>query len=137
MLNLEDIKKREQAATKAPWSAEPEFKIADDCRCLACWDRKMGVWLVEHDEDEIAHADALFIAHAREDIPALIAEVERLRAEIPPGGIGYRKLKFTKNDLVPYPDHWPPYYNGIGTPCDFLQGPCACGAYHKLHEWGR
>ena len=31
---------------------------------------------------ELANANAIFIAHARSDIPALLAEIERLRAEL-------------------------------------------------------
>ena len=32
--------------------------------------------------------------------------------------------------FVPYPDDLPPRYNGSGTPCDMLIGPCSCGATH-------
>lgn len=28
------------------------------------------------------------------------------------------------------------YYNGGCTePCDMIDGPCACGAWHRLDEW--
>lgn len=40
------------------------------------------------------------------------------------------------SDFIDYPDHWPRYFNGGGNePCDLLQGPCACGAWHDLGEW--
>lgn len=38
--------------------------------------------------------------------------------------------------MTPYPEDWPRYYNGTtSTPCDMLEGPCACGATHDLKEW--
>ena len=49
--------------------------------------------------------------------------------------IPYRIVKF-QNDFILYPEHWPPYVNGTGRPCDMLQGPCCCGAWHDLNEWG-
>lgn len=57
MLNLEEIKAREQAATPGPWPRNGSIFAANG----------------------INNAD--FIAHAIEDIPALIAEVERLTAK--------------------------------------------------------
>ena len=41
------------------------------------------------------------------------------------------------NNFVEYPGHWPRWVNGTGEPCDMLQGPCACGAWHNLQEWER
>lgn len=77
MLNIEEIKAREQAATPGPWTFNDAIlHIYQD---------------VEHGE-RIANAeigqrkttqkisDAAFIAHSRTDIPALIEEVERLKA---------------------------------------------------------
>ena len=26
-------------------------------------------------------------------------------------------------------------YNGSGTPCDMIEGTCACGAWHNVNEW--
>lgn len=60
---------------------------------------KLGPWQVDSEENDILAADeslvaelllnntnpyfdAMFIAHARQDIPDLIAEIERLRAEL-------------------------------------------------------
>lgn len=40
-----------------------------------------------------------------------------------------------KNKLVAWPDWLPPYYNGCNTPCDTLEGPCACGAWHQIGEF--
>ena len=27
------------------------------------------------------------------------------------------------------------FYNACSDPCDMLQGPCACGAWHQQKEW--
>lgn len=62
---FEEIKTREQAATKGPWYEEG--------------------WALPNENDDYVEliddspADAAFIAHARTDIPALIAEAERLQ----------------------------------------------------------
>lgn len=38
--------------------------------------------------------------------------------------------------LVSWPSDWlVNYCNGGGDPCDMLEGPCACGAWHREHEW--
>lgn len=95
---LNEIQERLNAATKGPWFVEyeseecPPFKpyahaihgptmqgvlegpVSDDFKA------RYG-----HQMDEVAgvaDADAEFIAHAREDIPALLAEVHRLRGEL-------------------------------------------------------
>ncbi len=71
-MNIEEIKAREQAATLGPWKAT----FGMDCRAF----------VLTPDEDEdfkiYNHANADFIAHARTDIPELIAEVERLTAKL-------------------------------------------------------
>ena len=64
-MNIEEIKAREQAATKGPWE-----------------DETTDVWIGDrHIAEVYSSPDTAFIAHARTDIPALIAEVERLTAE--------------------------------------------------------
>ena len=70
-IDLEAIRRRADAATSGPWG-EGGATVYDEqlipiCRCMATRDRY---------KDERQNAD--FIAHAREDIPALLAEVERL-----------------------------------------------------------
>ncbi|MDU7339307.1 MAG: hypothetical protein E7L17_14485 [Clostridium sp.] len=66
---LAEIKAREQAATKGPWMGIG-YHVLTECRNY---------------EDEICETecicDADFIIHARTDIPALVAEVERLTEE--------------------------------------------------------
>ena len=73
---LHEIKKRAEEATEGPWSDENGIVTADKLL-----DRKYG------EPEEVAEttqsdADAEFIANARQDIPDLIAEVERLRTKL-------------------------------------------------------
>lgn len=32
------------------------------------------------------------------------------------------------------PRHWPPSYNANSSPCDMIDGPCACGGWHSPDE---
>ena len=77
---LTAIQKRAEAATPGPWIAHP---WEDDPECCAGIEAASGTEIVKTDcgiyPPEMP--DAEFIAHAREDIPALVAEVRRLRAE--------------------------------------------------------
>ena len=87
-LDLAAIRARAEAATEGPWEndypevgqhwsrPEPWAKVVStDVACMAyCYGGSaQGI------ENE---ADAEFIAHAREDIPALLAEIDRLNATI-------------------------------------------------------
>lgn len=65
---LETIRKRAQAATSGPWQLVDTYD---------------GAWILDSDDDIISGTvsrivDAEFIAHAREDIPKLLAEIERI-----------------------------------------------------------
>jgi len=38
--------------------------------------------------------------------------------------------------LVPMPVRYiGQFYNACTDPCDMLEGPCACGAWHHQNEW--
>jgi hypothetical protein len=72
---LAEIRKRAEAATAGPW----KYTDRDNVVYTANADYKYAVEVAE----EIGHKfDGEFIAHAREDVPKLIAEVERLRREL-------------------------------------------------------
>lgn len=71
MDRLTEIKSREAAATPGPWESIG-VNILDD---LAIWTKDKCITVYDFDEDND------FILNARKDIPWLIAEVERLRAE--------------------------------------------------------
>lgn len=76
---LNAIKERASKATAGPWVTDVYVSITDICAdnnpILTTSDEVM--W-----ENPNHVNDASFIAHARQDIPALITEVERLRNEI-------------------------------------------------------
>ena len=101
---LDAIKNRETNATPGPWAFErhgekPAYYrigIAMDKDCMPCggeveiarYDEDQGIliedmlWggdLCRLEEATVNYRDADFIAHAREDIPRLLAEIERLR----------------------------------------------------------
>jgi hypothetical protein len=80
MLDLDDIKARAEAATPGPWFPdEGKAKVYNHAGEVAwCRDvvsRGHGAYAIGGQNS----ANARFTAHAREDVPALIAEVERLR----------------------------------------------------------
>ena len=84
--DLDAIEQRANAASEGPWEhegvgeiiqhfslPEPATIVSTDVACMAyCYGGSAAG--VERDED------AEFIAHARDDVPALLAEVRRLRA---------------------------------------------------------
>lgn len=72
---LAEIRKREQAATPGPLSVDHVPNVGK-----AVSDQKLRLCIAVED-GWVSRADAEFIAHAREDVPALRAEVERLREE--------------------------------------------------------
>jgi hypothetical protein len=71
------IRAREAAATPGPWAIEWDHDDVTD----APFPVSLGPigYLEHHGERDVA--DAEFVAHARADVPALLAEVDRLRAE--------------------------------------------------------
>ena len=79
MLDLEAIKKRVVAARPGPWEIVPDPMNAflQEKGSPNTFARLNGL----SGGREQAAADAEFIAHAREDVPALLAELERLSEE--------------------------------------------------------
>jgi hypothetical protein len=80
---LEVIEKRAAEATPGPWRAGTHDKI----RLWVPYPDGPAGWASERclaimNEHFSFDADIQFIAHAREDVPALVAEVRRLRAEL-------------------------------------------------------
>lgn len=100
MLDLEAIKKRYEAATEGPWEPTPDSRPdvwayvwakspgvgyageGQIVRRLHAAADHIRVHIAELAKYENANYDADFIAHAREDVPALVAEVERLRVAL-------------------------------------------------------
>ena len=76
-LDLDAIQKRADAATPAPWHGETIASILSHARVVSCY-----AFRECPDEYQIPdYDDGDFIAAARSDLPALVAEVRRLRAE--------------------------------------------------------
>lgn len=85
---IAEIRGREKAATQGPWRAKCEILEADECgnataemTYVSTNDKGICILYGRGHDDANTQEDAAFIAHAREDIPALLDEVERLRAE--------------------------------------------------------
>lgn len=78
-----EIRAREKAATKGPWIASHRHGgVSDNADAVG----GLGLDIEGPPEPEengqfALAADAQFIAHAREDVPRLLSEIERLRAE--------------------------------------------------------
>ncbi|NDO78254.1 hypothetical protein GKZ75_08460 [Kocuria indica] len=70
---LDAIRERADSATEGRWAWQEDA-------VLLAWDGEEASWVLDH--GAAFPEDAEFIAHAREDVPALLAEVERLRALI-------------------------------------------------------
>lgn len=79
---LQVIKERADKAACSPWEFRDENEGTE---YFPFWviskdGADSGEWLAEVHVGDVS--DAEFIAHAREDVPALIAEVERLQADL-------------------------------------------------------
>lgn len=84
MIDLDAIEARATAATNGPWragSVAAEGKVwcpCDPSPVLGAGERCLVSLSLAYPHT----ADREFIAHAREDVPALVAEIRRLRTEL-------------------------------------------------------
>ena len=82
-LDLDAIEARANAATLGPWKRYEQME--QDSQVVQAISPRYGeygfIYVGCPEGDGQARADAAFVAHARADIPALIAEVRRLREE--------------------------------------------------------
>ena len=81
---LAEIKARADAATPGPWernnlAGRPEREVFAGDELIG--DFGVGGWEDDEGADRV-EINAEFIAHARQDIPDLLAEVERLREHV-------------------------------------------------------
>ncbi len=81
-IDLEAIKARCKAATKGPWKYTYSKEDNEHNVILHGDDYNDDTVLLFYEGCQTGNADAEFIAHAREDVPALVAEVERLTVGI-------------------------------------------------------
>ncbi len=82
-LDLTGIRAREQAASIGPWksgSVTSGHQPTGEVILARAADAGPGMETLAHFAAPAAVADARFCAHARTDIPELLAEVDRLRA---------------------------------------------------------
>ncbi|WP_301993973.1 ead/Ea22-like family protein [Brevibacillus laterosporus] len=73
---IEAIRERVEKATEGPWRVVPGKMVCFDIYDVYDVYDKLDRSLIHREED------AKFIAHAREDIPKLLAEIERLNSVI-------------------------------------------------------
>ena len=81
---LAAIKERCAQATPGPWTSPWDEAEPDETAAFRAADGEEVVSRAEYDcvgYLTVLEPDARFIAHARTDVPALVDEVERLRAE--------------------------------------------------------
>lgn len=87
-LDLKEIKARCEAATEGPWSSyDPcDIECSGLCTPSGCQGHKTGKHVLDgppaynYDEEiRVSKEDGKFISHARTDLPACIAEIERLQ----------------------------------------------------------
>jgi hypothetical protein len=79
---LAAMERRAQAASKAPWQSFIEGRdhwSGDDFIRIGGLDDDEKDMYVSRERTPASDADLDFIAHARQDLPRLIAEVRRLR----------------------------------------------------------
>jgi hypothetical protein len=80
---VEAIRKRVEAATAGPWY-NTRWDVATEPDCTTGYPSSpesiCGTFDGEYIENPNGINDAEFIAHAREDVPKLLAEIERLKS---------------------------------------------------------
>ena len=94
-LDLNAIRARADAATEGPWYATEDLALDGDEAAVGVARGEFGASdyaMVVTTPGDASYdagdfptsrvADAVFIAHARSDVPALVGEVEHLRAEL-------------------------------------------------------
>lgn len=74
---LDAIKARVAAATPGPW-----YVHYDQRRWVRAYGPSGDHDLADESWKENRDNDALFVAHARQDVPALLDEIERLQARV-------------------------------------------------------
>jgi hypothetical protein len=82
-LDLDVIKARADAATEGPWTALTTGVAGGDHWYVCDLDQSIAsIHASDGEDEERREPDAEFIAAARTDVPELLAEVTRLRAEL-------------------------------------------------------
>lgn len=90
---LHQIKERVNKATEGPWGFDKGKKERMDRRpaVIEVFVPEHNEWFINGDISNLE--DAEFIAHAREDVPNLVSEIERLKTELTIAGNDKKALK--------------------------------------------
>jgi len=99
-VDLDELEALEKSATPGPWEVgQYTYSVMNKNGAMLCSSTYAALKSPEKD----ALCD--FIAHAREDVPALIAEIERLRAELAiyADKENWQKTDYIKLEIVFYP----------------------------------
>jgi hypothetical protein len=81
--DLDEIQERVDRATPGPWVVgDHASEVEAPCRCCGPIAKCIlyGAESGDREFDAKYHYNSEFISHARQDVPALLAEVRRLRA---------------------------------------------------------
>lgn len=78
---IAEIRERANAATEGPWRADTATSGPDDWPIMAASTGYLSICPDCGTRGGMDRPDAEFVAHAREDVPALLAEVDRLHVE--------------------------------------------------------
>ena len=110
--DLDAIEQRANAATEGPWEAGDDDWDGGYIRMPA--DGFGVAYIATHIQQgaDEGCADAEFIAHARADVPALLAEVRRLRAD------AEQAYSWARQIADRYGDDWPHEGGCMGDPAD-------------------
>lgn len=94
-LDVEAIRKRCDAATPGPWAAtQPEERHRDALQITS------RGYVIAELGDEVTNEDAAFIAHAREDVPRLLAEIGNLTSELDAMNANFQALRAHSADEI-------------------------------------
>lgn len=100
---LADIRAREAAATRGPWSTARDAGYAEEYgeTFVANWSGEymLGVGDISFGVGEEAEADLAFVLGARSDVPALLAELDRLSEQLDRARRGWR-IATRRSDLL-------------------------------------
>jgi len=143
---LKAIEAREEEATPGPWGYDPAHGecentetcpnglerdkrgSADECEDCDHWYLEDSAslsgptYLGDHGDEGFRTKDAEFIAHSRQDVPALIAEVKRLERERDAAIADLREADncdYCRHSSLSNTDH--PCTNCFGGDCDFWE----------------
>lgn len=131
---LAAIEARANAATAGPWRADVGFSTIPDGppEGVAVWCQTPGsegdAVVADLGDYTDGPANGAFIANAREDVPALVAEVRRLRADV-----AERRLQA---ETLAAKGLNPKRLDSAGRDLPFATGPTSCASARRRKHFG-